>query len=269
MTLYEKADLYKSKIDELRPFKGQMLNNIKEFYRIGLTWSSNAIEGNTLTESETKILLEDGLTVGGKPLKCTFEALGHSKAYDFMFTLLGSDKISEENILTLHRMFYSTIDEENAGKYRTVPVIISGSQYPVSKTENIPSEMNALVKWISEQRGNYHPIEFAALLHKKFVFIHPFVDGNGRIARLLMNTALIQKGYLPTVIPPIQRLEYIHALEEAHRNDRKFINFIAEKVIDSEIDFARLVHIDLFNNRTEDDQTFDEDNEDESNSPEM
>ena len=246
MTLYEKADLYKKKIDELRPFGEPLLSEIREFYRIGLTWSSNALEGNTLTESETKILLEDGLTVGGKPLRCTFEALGHSKAYDFMFSLMNTDKITEENILTLHKMFYSAIDENNAGIYRTKPVIISGSKYPVCNVGKIPDEMKKLVEWIETKRSQYHPIEFAALLHKRFVFIHPFIDGNGRIARLLMNAALIQKGYLPTVIPPVQRLEYIHLLEEAHRNDEKFLSFIAEKVIDSETDFARLVHIELF-----------------------
>lgn len=246
MTLYERADSYKRKIDVLRPFEGRTLENIKDFYRIGLTWSSNAIEGNTLTESETKILLEDGLTVGGKPLRCTFEALGHSKSYDFMFTLLHNDVITEDNILTLHKMFYKDIDEDNAGHYRKTPVIITGSKYPVCKVENIQTEMDNLVNWIAVERGNYHPIEFAGLLHKKFVFIHPFVDGNGRIARLLMNTALIQNGYLPTVIPPIQRLDYIHALELAHSDDKPFLDFIAEKVIDSEIDFARLMNVDLF-----------------------
>ena len=97
---FDKIDQYKAKIDELRPFEGNMLKQIKDYFRIGLTWSSNALEGNTLTESETKVLLEDGLTVGGKPLRYTFEALGHAKAYDFMFTLLKKNVISEDDILT-------------------------------------------------------------------------------------------------------------------------------------------------------------------------
>jgi Fic family protein len=88
MIMFERIDAYKARIDAVRPFEGNMLKQIKDYYRIGLTWSSNALEGNTLTESETKVLLEDGLTVGGKPLRDTFEALGHAKAYDFMFTLL-------------------------------------------------------------------------------------------------------------------------------------------------------------------------------------
>lgn len=138
--LYERIDRYKAAIDELRPFEGDLLGQIKSYYRIGLTWSSNALEGNTLTESETKILLEDGLTVGGKPLRDTFEALGHAQAYDFMFTLLGRREITEEDALTMHRMFYKDIDGEAAGRYRDRPVIITGSKYPVCKVEKIPGE---------------------------------------------------------------------------------------------------------------------------------
>ena len=138
--LYERIDRYKAAIDKLRPFEGDLLGQIKSYYRIGLTWSSNALEGNTLTESETKILLEDGLTVGGTPLRDTFEALGHAQAYDFMFTLLGRREITEEDALTMHRMFYKDIDGEAAGRYRDRPVIITGSKYPVCKVEKIPGE---------------------------------------------------------------------------------------------------------------------------------
>ena len=92
-------DRYKAAIDQLRPFEGELLKQLRDYYRIGLTWSSNALEGNTLTESETKVLLEDGLTIGGKPLRDTFEALGHAKAYDFMFSLLGQREITEADAL--------------------------------------------------------------------------------------------------------------------------------------------------------------------------
>lgn len=107
MSLLDRIDCYKAAIDKLRPFEGDLLAQIKSYYRIGLTWTSNALEGNTLTESETKVLLEDGLTVGGKPLRDTFEALGHANAYDFMFTLLSRREITEEDALTMHRMFYA------------------------------------------------------------------------------------------------------------------------------------------------------------------
>ena len=241
----EKLDLYQNTINELRPFEGEMLKQIKDFYRIVLTWTSNALEGNSLTESETKVLIEDGLTVGGRPLRDMFEAVDHAKAYDYMFTLLENKEITEKDILYLHKLFYQNIDGEYAGRYRDIPVFISGSNYPVTKVENIQSEIEDLCRWIKTERKQYHPVEFAALLHKKFVFIHPFKDGNGRVARLLMNTALIQEGYLPALIPPILRSEYISLLEKAHEDDRSFINFIAERELESQKDFLRLLHIPL------------------------
>lgn len=245
MEIYRLIDLYKTTIDERRPFEGEMLTQIKAYYRIGLTWSSNALEGNTLTESETKVLLEDGLTVGGKPLRYTFEAVGHAKAYDFMFTLLGNRTITERNLLTMHQMFYESIESEYAGKYRDIDVFISGSKYPVAETKRIHSEMDALFHWMATAREKVHPVEFAAQLHKRIVFIHPFKDGNGRIARLIMNTALIQDGYLPVVIPPVLRQEYIELLEKAHRDDQPFERFIAERVIESQKEMMRLLHLPI------------------------
>lgn len=244
MELFDKIDARKAAIDRLRPFEGQLLEQIKNYYRIGLTYASNALEGNTLTESETKVLLEDGLTAGGKPLRDTFEAIGHAKAYDFMFSLLGQNTITEENARTMHKLFYSDIEREEAGVYRTVPVFITGSKYGVCKAEQIPCKMAELIKWANDRRDNYHPVEFAALLHKRFVFIHPFKDGNGRLARLLMNAALIQSGYLPAVIPPVLRHDYITLLESAHKDDQPFIEFIGERLLETEKEMIRLLDID-------------------------
>lgn len=241
----KKLEIYQNTINRLRPFEGQMLKQIKDFYRIGLTWTSNALEGNSLTESETKVLIEDGLTVGGRPLRDMFEAVDHAKAYDYMFTLLGDKEITEKDILYLHKLFYQNIDAEFAGRYRDIPVFISGSNYPVTKVENIQSEIEDLCEWIKTERNEYNPVEFAAILHKRFVLIHPFKDGNGRVARLLMNTALIQEGYLPALIPPILRADYISLLEKAHIDDKPFINFIEERELESQKDFLRLLHIPL------------------------
>ena len=245
MDIYRLLDLYKVAIDERRPFEGEMLTQIKDYYRIGLTWSSNALEGNTLTESETKVLLEDGLTVGGKPLRYTFEAIGHARAYDFMFTLLGNRTITDRDILTMHQIFYESIENGYAGKYRDIDVFISGSKYPVTEAKRIQAEMDGLFHWITTERNQFHPVEFAALLHKRFVFIHPFKNGNGRIARLIMNTALIQDGYLPAVIPPVLRHEYIELLEKAHRDDKPFGQFIAERAIESQKEIMRLLHMPI------------------------
>jgi Fic family protein len=243
MNIYQKIDSYKSSIDKIDPFQGTLLNEIKNYYRIGLTWSSNAIEGNTLTESETKVLLEDGLTIGGKPLRDTFEALGHAEAYDFMFILIKHHTITEDNVIKMHTLFYKKLDSSTAGKYRTMPVIITGSKYAVCKTEQIQTEMDQLFKWICTERNKYHPAEFAALLHERFVFIHPFIDGNGRIARLLMSTSLLQDGYMLAIIPPVLRHEYIELLEKAHENDKPFVHFIAERIVESQKEIMRLLDI--------------------------
>ena len=243
MKLIEKVDRYQAAINKVRPFEGHMLNEIKAYYRVGLTWSSNALEGNTLTETETKVLLEDGLTAGGKPLRDTFEALGHAQAYDFMFSLLNSRQITEADALTMHRMFYRDIDEAYAGKYRDKQVFITGSKYPVCKPERIADEMKELFAWVASSRNKFHPVEFAALLHKRFVFIHHFIDGNGRLSRLLMNAALIQDGYMLSVIPPVLRQEYISLLELAHKDDRPFIDFITERVYETQKEIMRLLHI--------------------------
>jgi Fic family protein len=245
MKIIDKVDRYKAAIDELRPFEGHLLNEIKGYFRIGLTWSSNALEGNTLTISETKVLLEDGLTIGGKPLRDTFEVLGHAQAYDFMFTLLGKRQITEADVLTMHRMFYSGIDSQEAGRYRNRSVFITGSDYDLCDVKQIGEEMSKLFQWAASERDNYHPVEFAALLHKRFVFIHPFIDGNGRLSRLLMNTALIQDEYMLAVIPPVLRQEYISLLERAHKDDKPFVDFIAEQVYETQKEIMRLLHIPL------------------------
>lgn len=243
MYILEQIDLLQNKINKLRPFEGNLLRQLRDYYKIGFTWSSNALEGNTLSESETKVLLEDGLTVGGKPLRYTFEALGHARAFDYMFELLQQTTIMEQDIIKLHRLFYEDIEHEHAGKYRELDAIISGSKYPVTSPNEIAAAMQQLCQWISEQREKLHPVIFAALLHKKFVFIHPFKDGNGRVARLLMNTALIQKDYLPVIIPPVLRSEYISLLEMAHSVDQPFVEFIAELEQESQREILRLLNI--------------------------
>lgn len=243
MEILKKIDLFQSEINALRPFEGEMLGQIQDYYRIGLTWTSNALEGNSLTESETKVLLEDGLTVGGKPLRDVFEAVDHAKAYDFMFSLLKERRMDEQAALKMHELFYQNIESEYAGRYRDIRVIVTGSHYPVADPEEIPEKMGQLFGWIRKERERYHPVEFAAKLHKRFVFIHPFKDGNGRVARLLMNLALIQDGYLPAIVPPVLRLDYVSLLERAHRDDQGFTEFIAEREFESQKEILRLFQI--------------------------
>ncbi len=241
--LKEIDDLNKQ-IDKFRPIDKNLLKQIKEYYRVGLTYSSNAIEGNTLTETETKVVLEDGLTIAGKPLKDHYEATGHSDAYDMIYDLAKKKTITEKDILNIHRLFYFRIDEEAAGKYRKVPVIITGTDYVPPPTSKVPALMKKFVKDITIFRKKYHPVEAAALLHKGLVDIHPFVDGNGRTARLLMNLVLFQSGYVLTVIPPVLRSDYIALIKRSQtgkKDSSGFINFISAMAYESAKDYFRLL----------------------------
>ena len=239
--MFEKVGRYKSQIDTLRPFEGNTLKQIKNYYKIGLTYSSNALEGNSLTETETKILLEDGLTVGGKPIRDYYEATGHARAYDYIYTIAQGEHIGEEQIKTINRLFYSLIDPDQAGNYRRERVIITGSAYTTPAPDQIPKRMASFVQWLAQNEDKLHPVEFAAQAHKRFVFIHPFIDGNGRVARLLMNLCLIRNGYTISIIPPVLRNEYIMLLEKAHKNDKPFVRFIAERVAENQKDLIRLL----------------------------
>lgn len=245
--LLQKADSYKQKISSARPLAKEELKSLDNYFRIGFTYSSNALEGNTLTISETKILLEDGLTVGGRPLKDCYEAVGHGAAYDFMLSLARQQdmNITEDTIRKLHRLFYQKIDAEQAGQYRSIQVYISGTEYIPPSAEDVPQLMKYLAEQIHFSHSVLHPIELAAMAHKRLVDIHPFVNGNGRTARLLMNLILVNTGYGVVSIPPIWRNDYINALSiSRRRNDMEpFSKLIAECVIETERDYCRLLKL--------------------------
>ena len=238
--LLNEIDTLQSEINKHRPLDSHLQKQIKEYYRIGLTYTSNALEGNTLTESETKIVLEEGITIGGKPLKDHLEAQGASEAYNFMYELINKKDISEEDLKKLHKLFYYRIDEKNAGIYRNIQVFLTGSKYPTTKPEKIPIEVSKFIENLKKFREIEHPVIAAALAHKEFVFIHPFIDGNGRVARLLMNLVLLQYGYNIAIIPPIMRAKYISSLEKAHTNDSDFLEFIAQMLKETQKDYIRL-----------------------------
>lgn len=239
--ILKSAEEYKQKLDKIRLFNDSILIQIRQYYKIGLTWSSNALEGNSLTESETKVLLEDGLTVGGKPIRDYYEATGHASAYEFMYDFSKDREVNESDIQMLHHLFYKKIDTAQAGVYRTEKVIITGSKYSTPAPDKITGLMKEFISWFSENEGKIHPVEFAALAHKKFVFIHPFIDGNGRVARLIMNLCLLRAGYTIAIIPPILRADYIAYLEKAHEDDTDFKEFIAGRVVETQKELIRLI----------------------------
>ncbi|NCC99611.1 MAG: Fic family protein [Bacteroidia bacterium] len=216
------------------------MKSLREYYRVGLTYTSNALEGNSLTESETKVIIEDGLTIEGKPLREVYEVVGHAKAYDFLYDLSHDTPLTEETICTLHRLFYQQIDPDSAGQYRKIPVFISGSEYSVAPISEIHKRMQELVQWYNNHEGKMNPVILAAELHRRFIYIHPFVDGNGRVSRLLMNMALMRNEYNIALIPTVTRSEYISALEQSHKDEDIFYSFIADRLIMTQLDILRL-----------------------------
>lgn len=236
-------DLLKLELDKFRPFDENIIKQLKEYYRISLTYTSNALEGNTLTETETKVIIEDGLTIGGHPIREIQETIGHSKAYDFLYELTKSIDITEKNILELHKLFYEQIEPNNAGKYRDKKVIITGAEYIPPAPKELPALMKEFCEQIPKQKTKLHTVEFAAWLHLNLVNIHPFMDGNGRTARLLTNLALLQAGYSVIIIPPVVRADYINSIREAQTNGKSelFTNFLSEMVLESMKDYLRIV----------------------------
>ncbi len=236
----KRIDELKLQLDKLRPLQPIELKQLKQYYKIGLTYSSNAIEGNTLTESETKVLLEDGLTTGGKPMVFHLEAKGHSDAFDFIYDIINKKDIEESDILKLHQLFYYRIDDKNAGSYRQNKVFISGSDFIPPSPKEIAAKMTQFFKNLRTSQKEEHPVISAALAHKEFVTIHPFIDGNGRTARLLMNLMLIKEGYPIVIMPPILRTEYINALQSSNKgNDEPFLELILNATIEALKDYLR------------------------------
>jgi Fic family protein len=247
--LLNRIDSVKTKLDSARPLSASELSQLREYYKIGLTYTSNALEGNSLTEIETKVVIEDGLTVGGKPLRDHLEAAGHAEAYDRMIQMAQGKAITEEDILTLHRLFYRRLDAEQAGAYRNQQAWISGSEFVPPAPGKVPTLMRKQFKKLQKVRRETHGVSFAAWLHLELVTIHPFVDGNGRVARLAMNLALLQDGYSVTVIPPLRRLDYLSALQREQtgrvKEDRSdsFEFFIADCVLDALADYTRMLNL--------------------------
>ncbi len=237
----------KEAISEKMPFSDHFtLSQIKDFYKVPNVWSSNAIEGNTLTEDETAIILRDGVTVGQHTLGEVFEAIGGGKAYDYMFTLIESKTISKDDILHFHELVTFGQPELQPGKLRNVDVIIAGLDESLPPYQDVPALFEEFAKWLSESGNNEEPIGFASEAHARLVSIHPFRDGNGRVSRLVMNTILLQHGYLPVSIPPIFRHDYISALQSYRLGKGKldsFIDFIAKTELQTQKDFMRLLRI--------------------------
>lgn len=205
----------KKKLQTHRPLPAALVKNLEEWFKIELTYTSNAIEGNTLTRQETALVVEKGITIAGKSIEEHLEAINHAEALEHIKSFVSKKRtdITERNILGIHEIILSKIDETNAGRYRNVPVRIAGSTVVLPNSMKVPKLMGEFMRWL-HGKSKDHPVTLAAEAHFRLVSIHPFVDGNGRTARLLMNLLLMQKGYPPALIKKEHRLKYLNAIEK-------------------------------------------------------
>ena len=222
------------KLNRLRPLPSPAVKKLQEQFQIEMTYNSNAIEGNSLTLKETFLVINEGMTIKGKPLKDHLEAKNHQEALEYLYDLIEKGKkqtISEQFIRNLHQLVMQETDKEWAGRYRNSNVIIVGADHKPPEAIDVPDEMRKLINWLREKRKKIPLVELAALVHHKLVYIHPFFDGNGRTARLIMNLFLMQQGYPLAMVLKNDRKKYYRFLSQADKgNLAPFVNFIGQMV---------------------------------------
>lgn len=227
--IYKRIQEKKKTLDKRRPLDKFQLGKLKEDFLIEYIYNSTSIEGNTLSLNETKLVLEEGITIGGKTLREHLDVTNQKQAFTWLESWIKEKKpIKEADILTLHQITLKGISEHWAGKYKTSENRILGSRLKTTPSYKVQSEMGNLIFLIHTNPEKYNPIELAAFAHHEIARIHPFVDGNGRVARLLCNLILMKEGYPPIIVRNKDRIKYFACLEKAHfGNLKSFVDFIA------------------------------------------
>ena len=228
MTDFSLIDQYKELLAAHRPLTADERRNLREVIAADLTYHSNAIEGSSMTPSETRIVLE-GMTVKGKSMREHLEVVNHHRAIENVEELANRRlPLTESTIKRTHYWVLRTIDDSIAGKYRAIQVQVDGSEHVPPPPDGVADAMRALIAWHDSAISQLHPVERAARLHGRLVNIHPFEDGNGRTSRLVMNFELIKSGYPPAVIPITAKDQYYAALERGHLSGdySPFVSFI-------------------------------------------
>jgi len=230
LSILKEIDALKAKLDQFRQFDSY---RIAQALELEYTFESNRIEGNTLTLRETDLVINEGLTISGKSMREHLEAINHQEAIGYIKHLMEkNNSLNEREVLSIHNLILRGIMPEDAGKYRRVQVMIKGSAFMPPQPFLVSKEMEDFFIWYETNKNSLHPIILAAELHERLVTIHPFIDGNGRTSRLVMNLILLQNGY---VIANIKgdydnRMRYYNALETAQTKNNKedFLFFIAQ-----------------------------------------
>ncbi len=232
---FQEIDLKKNKLDQARPLPIHSVKSLLNHVLIDWTYNSNAIEGNTLTISETKVVLE-GMTIGGKTMREHLEVINHRDAINFLEEVVQkNERLTEWTIKSIHRLVLKGIQEDNAGVYRKENVVIGGASHRLPDHVIVPELMEQFISKVENEWSTIHPVERAAKVHAEFVKIHPFIDGNGRTSRLLMNYELMKAGFPPAVIKAIDRARYYDALDLAHTtgDHEPFIQLVSNSVNES------------------------------------
>lgn len=232
--LFNRISAKLKRVQKHRPLSPLVINKLKEQFAVEMTFNSNAIEGNRLSLKETYLVIEEGITVKGKPLKEHLEAKNHYEAIHFLFDLIEHSKrhtLSEHLIRSIQQLIVKDSDPSVAGTYRSGSVIITGSKHRPPNATQVPYLMRELISWTKKSINSLHIIECAALLHHKLSMIHPFFDGNGRNARLVMNLLLMQQGFPLVTILKNDRKKYYTVLEKADLGQTEpLVKFIAQAV---------------------------------------
>jgi len=219
----------KRRLDARRPLTSSTVRKVQREMEVEYVFNSNAIEGNTIKLRETQLILERGLTIQGRSLREHLEVRNHPRAIKYVETMTRR-ALREQDILVLHQIIMKGIDDE-AGRFRAAEVRIAGAEFMPPPAYEIPHLIRELVDWCNRDPDELRPIELAATLHHRFVWIHPFHDGNGRVARLLMNLVLTRSGYPIAVILNVDRSKYYDTLKKADNGDpTSFVNFVASAV---------------------------------------
>ena len=222
----------KAQLDGLRPLPSAAVSRLRDQILVEWIYNSNAIEGSTITLQETRLILETGLTIGGKSLREHFEVINHRDAIDYVESLVSSlERITPFHVRQIHKLILSRIDDENAGRYRETQVRIAGATFTPPESWLVPNLMTKWGEWLAVEEKSNYPVALAAQAHHRLVAIHPFIDGNGRTARLVMNLILMRAGYPPTVIQRINRRQYYRVLEQADAGKpAALVNFVGRAV---------------------------------------
>lgn len=225
------------KLNALRPLPKVAVEKIREQFNLEMIYNSNAIEGNSLTLKETHLVINEGFTVKGKPFKDHLEAKNQREALEFLYDIVRKGEtysMSKQLIRSIHQLVVRDTDKEWAGKFRNSNVYIAGTEHIPPDALEVDHKMDELVEWLMTEQKRIHPVELAAVFHHRFVNIHPFFDGNGRTARLMMNVILMQRGFPLVVILKNDRKKYYRVLAKADKGEMKdLVLFIATAVMRS------------------------------------